>query len=301
MIVEIIKFEDRGFPKKLRKIENPPNEIYVEGNKEILNNNLIAVIGSRSYTTYGEKWCKKFCKDLLEVNLNIVSGMAIGIDSIAHKASIMANVPTVAVLPSGLDNIYPMENIELYNKIISKGGVVISEYEPKTEASSNKFIERNRIVAGLSIGVLVVEAAYRSGTSITAGIARSQEKPVFCIPGNLENSKSVGTNRLIQEGAILVTSAEDIISKYDFLYKIKENYKIKKEIKTEGKKDLKEKEGILDERYRKIYELIPNEGINVNDIVSLNNLGFSQVMEAITMLEVMGKIKRKAGNKYSRT
>ena len=299
--MERIKFEDRGFPEKLRKIENPPNEIYVEGNKEILNNNLIAVIGSRNNTAYGKKWCEKFCKDLLEANLNIVSGMAVGIDSIAHKSSIMADVPTVAVLPSGLDNIYPMENIELYNKIISKGGVVISEYKPQTKASYNKFIERNRIVAGLSIGVLVVEAAHRSGTSITAGIARSQEKPVFCIPGDLENSKSVVTNRLIQEGAILVTSAEDIISKYDFLHKVKERKSTKRKLKTEEKKDAKENEGIVDERYRSIYELIPDEGINVNDIVSLNNLNLSQVMEAITMLEVMGKIKRKAGNKYSRT
>ena len=298
--MERIKFEDRGFPEKLRKIENPPNEIYVEGNKEILNNNLIAVIGSRSNTAYGKKWCEKICKDLLEANLNIVSGMAIGIDSIAHKSSIMADVPTVAVLPSGLDNIYPMENIELYNKIISKGGVAISEYKPQTKASYNKFIERNRIVAGLSIGVLVVEAAYRSGTSITAGIARSHKKPVFCIPGDLENPKSVGTNRLIQEGAILVTSAEDIISKYDFLHKVKER-KRKKKLKTEEKKDAKEKERIVDGRYGAIYELIPYEGINVNDIVSLNKLNLSQVMEAITMLEVMGKIKREAGNKYSRT
>ncbi len=297
MIMEKIKFQDAGFPEKLRNIKNPPSEIYVEGNKKILNNNLIAVIGSRNNTEYGKKWCEKFCKDLLNFNLNIISGMAVGIDSIAHNTSIMADVPTVAVLPSGLNNIYPIENIELYNRIISKGGVVISEYEPKSKASSNKFIERNRIVAGLSIGVLVVEAAHRSGTSITAGIAKSQKKPVFCIPGNLENSKSTGTNRLIRDGAILVTGVDDIISKYDFLYKCKEN----KGFKLKEENDTKVQSEIIDERYRAIYELIPKEGINVNDIASLNNLNLSEVMENITMLELMGKIKRKAGNKYSRT
>ena len=284
-----IRFEDDDFPHMLRKIHNPPKEIYVEGNKEILNNNLIAVIGSRNNTEYGKKWCEKFCKDLLEYNLNIVSGMALGIDSIAHKQSIIEGVPTIAVLPSGFANIYPKEHIGLYKKIIDGGGVVISEYKPDVEANSYTFIERNRIVAGLAIGVLVVEAGYRSGTSITAKIANEHEKPVFCIPGNLEKSKSIGTNKLIQEGAILVTDAKDIINKFKFLHKIR------------AKKDVIVKvEQTINEKYRKIYELIPEEGININDMVVSNNLNLSEVMENITMLEIMGKVKRKAGNKYSR-
>ena len=284
-----LEYDDKEFPYRLRNIINPPKQLYVNGNKEILNNNLIAVVGSRANTEYGKKWCEKICMDLLKYNINIVSGMALGIDSIAHRTSILEGIPTVAVLPSGLNNIYPKNHLELYNNIISEGGVVISEYEPNANASSKNFIERNRIVAGLSIGVLVVEAAHRSGTSITARIAKEHGKNVFCVPGNLENSKSIGTNRLIQDGAILVTSAEDIVNKYVFIHKIK----------TKRRARIK-KEEIIDEQYKKIYDCIPEEGININDIANLNNLNLAEVIEAITVLEINGKIIRKAGNKYIR-
>lgn len=283
-----IKFEDKDFPRKLRYIANPPKQIYIEGSKSILNNNLIAVVGSRKNTEYGKKWCEKFCKDLLKYNLNIVSGMAIGIDTIAHKTSILENVPTIAVLPSGLENIYPKKNIDLYKKIILGGGAVISEYEPENYASSEKFLERNRIVAGLSIAVLVVEAAYRSGTSVTAKLAKEQEKKVFCIPGSLENKKSVGTNRLIQEGAILAVNAEDIVINYDFLHKDKSRKKL----------NINKDEEKIDEKYKKIYDLISEDGIYVNDIIKMHEADLSYVMQALTMLEISGKIRKSAGNKY---
>lgn len=317
-----ISFNDSDYPFMLKRIVNPPNFLYVEGNKEILNNNIIAVVGSRANTEYGEKWGEFFCGGLLEYNLNIVSGMALGIDSIAHMTSLKAGVPTIAVLPSGFNSIYPEENKDLFKSIIDGGGAVISEYEPDVKANSNRFMQRNRIVAGLSMGVLVVEAAYRSGTSITARIAKDSGKPVFCVPGSLDNIKSIGTNNLIKEGAILVTEVEDIISRYSFLKKIrkvqseyinKKDFVSKSDQKNRDKKktsgnsgdldnaDLKIKEEQIDEKYRKIYDLIPKDGININDIVISNNINLSEVMEQITMLEIMGKIKRKAGNKYFRT
>lgn len=295
-----IGFYDCEYPILLRRISNPPKELYVEGNKDILNNNMIAVVGSRNNTEYGEKWCQFFCKDLLEYNLNIVSGMALGIDSVAHWTSVREGVPTIAVLPCGLENIYPEENFHLFKKIIDGGGAVISEYKPDIAANSQRFIERNRIVAGLSMGVLVVEAAFRSGTSITARMARENGKPVFCIPGSLDNSKSIGTNNLIKEGDILVTNVNDIVSKYNNLKKVRKKKRIKKEKPTnEEISNINMTQ--IDEKYRKIYELIPKEGININDMVAANNLNLAEVMEKITMLEIMGKVKRKAGNRYSRT
>ena len=298
-----IEFGDSDYPFLLKRLPNPPKQLYVEGNKEILNNDMIAVVGSRNNTEYGKTWCEVFCRNLLKYNLNIVSGMAVGIDSIAHWTSIKEEIPTIAVLPCGFDNIYPVENIGLFKKIIEGGGVVISEYNSSVEANSKRFIERNRIVAGLSIGVLVVEAAHRSGTSITAQIAKNIGKNVFCIPGSLENSKSVGTNNLIKEGAFIATDVKDIVKKYKWLKKIRKTNNIKMDnVKIEsedtGEKKESQEDEAIDEKYRKIYELIPKEGININEIVTQNNLNLSEVMEKITFLEIMGKIKRKVGNKY---
>lgn len=166
----------------MKEIKNPPKTLWYDGDISLLNKNSIAIIGARKCTEYGEIWCEKFIKGLLKYNLIIVSGMANGIDSIAHKATLKYGGKTIAVLPSGLKNIYPKCNEDLYNQIIQSGGLVISEYEPSQKANSRYFIERNRIVSGISIGVLVIEAAYRSGTSITASIATTQGKKVFCIP-----------------------------------------------------------------------------------------------------------------------
>lgn len=302
-----LEIDDIDYPFLLKRITNPPKQLYVEGNKDILNNNIIAVVGSRNNTEYGEKWCKIFCRDLLEYNLNIVSGMALGIDSVAHWTSIKEGVPTIAVLPCGFDNIYPAENTDLYKAIIEGGGTVISEYKPDVKANSKRFIERNRIVAGLSIGVLVVEAAYRSGTSITANIAKNNNINVFCIPGSLDNLKSVGTNNLIKEGAFIATEVKDIIDKYKLLKKVRKKKNIKLEIKNNKRENdesnnrefkARSKKEVIDEKYRKIYELIPEEGININEMVIENNLNLAEVMEKITILEIMGKVKRKAGNKY---
>ena len=279
--MKIIDINEKEYPRVLEKIENPPKKLYVEGNEKILNSNCIAVVGSRKNTKYGEKWCKKFVKELVKYDLKIVSGMALGIDLIAHKEAIKEGGKTIAVLPSGLKNIYPKENIKLYEEIILYGGCVISEYEPYEEAESKKFLERNRIVSGISIGCLVVEAAYRSGTSVTAKLAKNQKRDVFCIPGSLDNSKSIGTNKLIKDFAKLITSPEDIIKNYEFLHKI--------ELKKPKEKEENE-----------ILKLIKEDPINIDDIVKLSNKNIKEIISEITILELDGKIERLPGNMYIR-
>lgn len=180
--MELIKLRDNLYPIRLREIKEAPKKLYVEGDIKNLNNECIAIVGSRKCTEYGKKWCKVFVKELVKYGITIVSGMAIGIDTIAHDTAIKSGGKTIAVLPCGLKNIYPKENNGLYKKIISNGGTVITEYEPDKKASSKNFLERNRIVSGLSIALLVVEAAYRSGTSVTAKLAKEQNREVFCIP-----------------------------------------------------------------------------------------------------------------------
>lgn len=285
--MKIIEFEDKLYPENLRKIDNPPKKIYANGNVEILNSNCISIIGSRKNTKYGEKWCEKFVKEFVKYDLKIVSGMALGIDKIAHSSAIKYGGKTIAVLPSGLEKVYPRENLNLYNQIILNGGCVISEYEPEVEAISKRFLERNRIVSGLSIATVVVEAAYRSGTSVTAKMAQRQGRDVFCIPGSLDNPKSIGTNNLIKEFAKIAISPEDIINNYNFLHK--------KEV-TQNILNVEE----VPKEYREIYSLITEVPININEITKKCHLELKEVSSRLTMLELDEKIVKLPGNMYIR-
>ena len=177
-----LKYDDEKYPRTLKEIYNPPKKLYVNGNIENFNSPCLAVVGSRNNTEYGEKWCKYFVKEFVKYGITIVSGMAVGIDAIAHKTALKYGGKTIAVLPSGFNNIFPKENMELYKQILNSNNTAVTEYASNTKANSKRFLERNRIVSGLSLAVLVVEAAYRSGTSVTARIALSQGKKVFCIP-----------------------------------------------------------------------------------------------------------------------
>ena len=180
--MEKIRIDNNKYPQRLKEIPNPPEKLYVEGNIENFNSPCLAVIGSRNCTEYGEKWCKYFVKEFVKYGITIVSGMAKGIDSIAHKTALKYGGKTIAVLPCGFNNIYPMQNMGLYKNILKNNGTVVTEYDLDIKAEYNNFLERNRIVSGLSMGVLVVEAAYRSGTSVTARLAINQKRDVFCIP-----------------------------------------------------------------------------------------------------------------------
>ena len=162
-IIEI-NMNDEEYPEKLKQIKNPPKKIYIKGNVELLKQNGIAVVGSRTTSNYGRKMCKIFVNNLVGYNLNIISGLATGMDSLAHRTCIEAQGKTIAVLPCGLKHIYPKSNEILYNRILEEGGLIVSEYELNEKESSDHFRERNRIVAGLSIGTLVVESHRKSGT-----------------------------------------------------------------------------------------------------------------------------------------
>ena len=206
-----IEETDNLYPKQLLKIKKHPQKLYVTGNPEILNNKCIAIVGTRDSTEYGKYYAKEFAKEISRLGITVVSGLAIGIDSVCHQSSMSELGKTIAVIGSGLNNIYPEENIELAKQIIENGGAIISEYPPDVEADVSKFPIRNRIIAGLSKGVLVIEAKFRSGSSNTATHAFMQDKKVFCIPGRLGEKTGVGTNNLIKKGAYLVTNVNEIL------------------------------------------------------------------------------------------
>ena len=222
--INIVTFNDYNYPELLKYIYDPPIILYVKGNL-MENENCIGIVGSRKASSYGIEMSKKLARELSNYDITIISGMARGIDSIAHKASIEAKGRTIAVLGCGLDIVYPPENFRLEEEII-QNGAVISEYPIGTKPLQWNFPERNRIISGISKGIIVVEAREKSGSLITAKYALEQGRDVFAVPGNANAYCSIGTNKLIKDGAKLVTSAEDVLEDISWFDDIKE-FKIK--------------------------------------------------------------------------
>lgn len=213
MKIEEISIESKEYPEQLREIYDAPLKLYVLGDKEILKQFGIAIVGSRDATEYGKKVTLQFAKDLSKNGINIISGLALGIDTCAHLGTLYQDSigKTIAVLGGGLDEIYPKQNVELAKQIIKNGGCIISEYPLGAKPEKLHFPQRNRIISGLSKGVLIVEASEKSGSLITVDFALEQGREVFAVPGNISSSTSAGTNNLIKQGAKLVTSYEDIL------------------------------------------------------------------------------------------
>lgn len=283
-----IEQKDALYPSVLKSIKKSPKQLYLEGNTKLLETPAIAIIGSRTCTSYGEKMAEKFAQELSQYGLTIISGMAKGIDSIAHKASLEVKGNTIAVLPCGLNKIYPKKNIGLYKRIIENDGLVLTEYEPDLEASSEKFLERNIIINTLSIGILVIEGGHRSGTSFTAHNAMKADKKVFCIPSSLENPKGITPNKLIQEGAMLVTNVEDIICEYKEL-------NLKKHItsKTELINELESDED------NEVLKILRKE-THINEIAKKLKLSISETNSKLMLLELEDKVIALPGNYYKR-
>ena len=235
---------------------------------------------------------KMFAKDLSLYGLTIVSGMAEGIDSFAHTATLEIQGKTIAVLPCGFNNIFPHKNIKLYQQILENNGLVISEYKENEKATSDKFIARNRIVASFSIGTLVVEGGYRSGTSVTARFTKQNEKPVFCVPSSLENIKGKLTNQLIQNGAKLVRNAEDIIEEINKINPEIAFYK--KEVKT------KNLHFDISPELLNVYKEITDIPKDLNQISRKTGLSISEVNYKTMMLQLENKIIELPGQRFIR-
>ena len=238
-----------------------------------MNNPIISIVGSRSCSENGKSLARKFAYELSQCGITIASGLAKGIDTVAHLYSYKEKGKTIAVLPNGFNHIFPKENIDLYEKILDNDGLIISEYPPDIKAKSKFFLERNRIVSGLSLGVLVVEAAHRSGTSVTAKLAQTQGRKVFALPHEIWDSHGVGTNRLIKTGATLVTCVEDI---FDELY---------------SSKNLNSSNfdsSIMNSEYNDLYSMLPTiDRYNINAYIETlqDDKSFNNLMNASNSLK----------------
>ena len=285
-----IFIEEKIYPKKLKEISDSPSVLYAEGNLELLKSYSIAIIGSRQASDNGKKLAKKFSSELSSCGITIVSGLARGIDTIAHTYSYNQKGKTIAVLGSGFNKIFPPENIDLYKKILEEDGLVVSEYPPNTEADSLKFPERNRIISGLSNGIIVIEAKSRSGTSITAKFAKEQHKPVFVLPHEIDSPHGIGTNRLLKKGAIPITDTADVLDKLK-LTEFKEIYKKNKKSNNLNKRNY----NFSDSKQKLIFNLISKEPISPNDLSRKSGYSVNEILSILFILEMNGYIKKVQG------
>ena len=302
--IRIININDEEYPEQLRKIKNPPKQLYVKGKIENLKEIGIAVIGTRKPSIYGRRVCKVFANNLVGYNINIISGLARGIDSCGHKSCLEAKGKTIAVLPSGFNKVFPKENQGLLEEIIKKGGTVITEYPPDFEKTQESCRQRNRIMSGLAIGTLVIEAQERSGTSITVNYTIEQGKKAYAIPSSIYNSKGTGTNKMIKQGkAKMVTSVEDIIKDYPELgLKKREGFEFKDlntPTKTKEKSNNKKEPIKIDEENLEVYNIIKKEPQYINEISRMLNKSISEVTYKVMLLEIDGIIKQLEDKKYT--
>ena len=298
--MKILTQEDLEYPILLKEIKNAPRELYVEGNVDCFNMPCVTVVGSRNMSEYGKKMTKEIVKELVEAGVCIVSGLAIGIDTVAHETCLEYEGKTIAVLGSGLRKIFPVENVDLFKRIVSSGGCVMSEHMPDEEAQKIYFPARNRIVSGLSLATLVIEATYRSGTSITAKFAFEQGKKVFCIPNSVGSKNSSGTINLIKKGATMITKGKEILYSLGLIDKL-EDYDDFVEQQKMNKIRLLEKEQLeeLDDNSIKIYQYIKENAVGNSEIMCRQlNMSIQDVNMSLTILELKGLVLSKSGGNY---
>lgn len=296
-----IKKEDSDYPRLLKNIKNAPNDLYIKGNIDCTKMPCVTVVGSRNMSEYGKRMTKKIVKELTLAGICIVSGLAVGIDTVAHETCLENGGKTVAVLGSGLNKIFPQPNIGLSKKIIENGGCLISEHEPDEEAQKIYFPARNRIVSGLSLGTLVIEAAYRSGTSITANFAIEQGRKVFCLPNSVGNKNSKGTINLIKKGAIMITEGAEILYELGVVDKLDEYEELLIQQKM-NRISMLEMEQLkdLDDRTKNIYNYIKENRISNSDVMCNDmKIGIQELNMHLTILELKGLIVDNSGNNFS--
>lgn len=285
--VRFITLRSPEYPANLKNIYDPPPFFFLKGKIEKDDQKALAIVGTRTPSPYGKLIAEKITRELAEKGITIVSGFARGIDSISHHHALEANGRTIGVLGSGLDVIYPPENAKLAQRI-EKGGAVISEFLLGTQPEGTNFPKRNRLISGLSLGVIIIEAGIKSGALITANLALEQGREVFAIPGNISSKGSEGANRLIKKGAVLVTRSEDILEELGGLFSGEE-----KEIK-------KEKIFTLSEREQKIYRLLSAEPAHIDRIAKETELSTPQALSLLLSLELKGLVRQLSGKNFIR-
>jgi DNA processing protein len=287
----IITFNDPEYPELLRQVPDPPPYLYVYGKLDTVNHP-VAVVGSRNATTYGLETTQRLCRDLTTLGLSIVSGMARGIDTAAHQGALQGRGLTVAVLGSGLERIYPAENRKLFHRI-AENGAVISEFTLQAEPDPHHFPQRNRIISGMSLGTVVVEASLKSGSLITARLAAEQNREVFAVPGSIQSFKSTGAHTLIKQGAKLVEHAQDILEELPpGLEKLLSTHKAQHQDKPVEETQLSPDE-------TKIIQMLEPYPVHIDHLVRQGGIDAGKLSGLLLQLELKGLITQRPGKFFA--
>jgi len=302
----LITWDDEHFPPLLREVPSPPAALWVAGDPDVLWQPQLAVIGSRNPTAGGKDIARNFAHELVHQGVTVTSGMASGIDSVAHEAALEAGGHTVAVMGTGLDIVYPASGRALAARI-RKQGALVSEFPLGTAPRRNHFPSRNRIISGLSLGVLVIEAGLRSGTLITARLAASQGREVFAVPGSIHNPLAKGCHRLIRDGARLVESVTEILQELGPLATQLAGQlrgELAGDSASTGQPSLDlgagEPQFELDPEYQKLWDCLGHDPLPVDAIIEQSGLTARAVSSMLLMLELRGMVDAHAGGAYSR-
>ena len=282
MNYDFITINDDIYPECLKEISDPPEKLYYKGNLELLKSErMIAVVGTRNPSSYGKLCCEYMIKKMSKADITIVSGFAKGIDSIAHKTSLITGAKTIAVIASGLDIVYPASNLSLYREIEEKG-LILTEYEPGTKPFKGNFPQRNRIIAGLSKGVIVVESKDRGGSLITADLALEYNRDVYAVPGDIFSEYSKGCNNLIRDAkAKSLSNIKELLEDYNW-----ENKEENKSLKFTKNQDL-------------ILNSLSTEK-SFDQILEETKIAQTEILSELINLEIMGLIKSIVGGRYKK-
>ena len=298
--ITVLSTSDPLYPRRLKEIYDPPIILYVRGDAEQLNKPGIALVGTRHPTPYGSGMAERLACDLAAQGLVIISGMARGVDTASHRGAISAKGKTVAVFGTGVDVIYPKENSRLSEQILSFGGALVSEFPLGTFAAPQNFPIRNRILSGMSCGVLVVEAAEYSGTRITARLALEQNRDVFAVPGNVTNKNSWGPNTLIKQGAKLVATWEDVWEDLPTEVRLALTPPSTSESKSASSASLFPDDGLPPHERRILSLLKADEATHIDELVEKleSELSSSEIFAALFELELNGKVRQMPGKNF---
>jgi len=292
----LITLQDPDYPTLLRETADPPAALFVHGNPILLASPQIAMVGSRNPTASGKKTAREFAHHLASAGFTITSGLAIGIDGASHQGALETHGSTIAVTGTGLDRVYPAKHHALAKQIVQQGGALVSEFPPGTPARAGHFPRRNRIISGLSLGTLVVEAALQSGSLITARQAAEQGREVFAIPGSIHNPLARGCHSIIRQGAKLIETAQDVIEE---LGPLTQTLIPNENSGTEPSNSEHNLE--IDAEYRQLLETIGYDPVPIDEIIAQSGLTAEAVSSMLLLLELEGCVSSAPGGRFSRT
>jgi len=300
---DVLLLDDGSYPALLREIDDPPPVLYVKGNwQACFEQPCVGVIGSRMCSTYGENASEMLSRDLASRGITVVSGLARGIDTAGHRGAIRGQGRTVAVMGTGIDNVYPKENNGLVREILASGGCIVTQFPLGTPPLKDNFPYRNRIISGLSLGVLIVEASERSGSLITARLAMEQNREVMAVPGNITSGNSFGTNYLIKSGAKLVQQWQDVVA--ELPSEISAAIlppKIDRSVPDQAKKQEPVVPADLTVHERTVWGLLtPDESTQIDVLLESSGLSFGDLNSALVSLDIRDLIRVLPGKHYAR-